>query len=64
MAEIELKPCPFCGGKAVLRMASEILYNGEVGGWKATCQKCGIETAIENRKTAAEKWNRRADNAS
>lgn len=58
----ELKPCPFCGGEAALRVASEIWHSGgqvEIGGWKAACQECGIETALENRETAVEKWNRR-----
>lgn len=60
----ELKPCPFCGGKAKLRIASEIWRDGkvEIGGWKAYCENCGIETALENREKAVEKWNRRADN--
>ena len=67
MAELKLKlrNCPFCGGKAELRIANEIWsYDGSVsiGGWKVRCTECGIETYLENRDTAIEKWNRRADN--
>lgn len=65
MKGAELKPCPFCGGQAELRMASEILscYGSvSIGGWKVGCTECGIETRIENRDTAIEKWNRREKN--
>lgn len=66
MAEPKLCNCPFCGGKAELRIASEI-WNCDgsvsIGGWKVGCTECGIETYLENRDTAIEKWNRRADNA-
>lgn len=61
----KLKQCPFCGGKAKLRMSSEIWNRcGQVrmGGWKVACNNCGIKTSLENRDTAIEKWNRRADN--
>jgi Lar family restriction alleviation protein len=65
MKESEIKPCPFCGGEAELRIASEIWRSCgkvEIGGWKVACKKCEIETALENRDTAIKKWNRRSDN--
>ena len=68
---VELKPCPFCGGEAVLVPFSSC--SGEI----ACIGDCNFESAkfwdepmtnpreAERRKwyeIAAEKWNRRADN--
>lgn len=64
MNELKLRNCPFCDGKAELRIASEFLYGGgsvSIGGWQVRCTDCGIETHIENRDKAIEKWNRRSD---
>ena len=61
----ELKPCPFCGGEAKLWVASA-KWNPDgsttICGWKVGCTKCRIETDIEKRDIAIEKWNRRAGN--
>lgn len=47
--DIELKPCPFCGGKAFLDSDFSGVY----------CN-CGAELAfLESDKEAAEKWNSR-----
>lgn len=66
MADIELKPCPFCGGKRI-RL-------GKVGFDEvfAECEKCGVciyggividvITDKQKRSAAVELWNRRADN--
>ena len=60
----ELKPCPFCGGKAEIHDCGEfdneslnILYNGESG---AHCTQCNIATLpYPNEQEAIEAWNRR-----
>ena len=63
MSEIKLKPCPFCGGEA-----TTVFYVGYI---YVSCEKCGATSEIVKiseeysaaEKTAAEAWNRRADNA-
>lgn len=58
----DLKPCPFCGGKA------RLFVNGGV---RVICSKCYVATMIlsDNMEyesnaveTVIEKWNRRTDN--
>ena len=61
MEEIELKPCPFCGGKGVeiLEDENKYLYYR----YMAQCQKCGANAKLSRTKEEARKaWNRRADN--
>lgn len=54
MDEIELKPCPFCGGEAVERGHNVVWIR---------CRECGAETkAWCSSEQAKEAWNRRADN--
>ena len=62
-SEIELKPCPFCGGEAI--KFSDRSLSLETGAWCirsfVACNDC---TALVNGKTiedAAEAWNRRAE---
>ena len=51
MAEIKLKPCPFCNGKAEM-MGITFVY--------VKCLKCGVETmGYKEEDEAAEAWNRR-----
>jgi Lar family restriction alleviation protein len=66
MTMAELKPCPFCGGGAVLRRG-----NKDKHGYFVVCHTCGAKTAffsdkytshVENKTQAIEAWNRRADN--
>ena len=62
----ELKPCPFCGGKA------EIYNEGGFGLPKCyvQCEKCKARTYVyvntkgnfKYMKCAIKAWNRRADN--
>lgn len=64
----ELKPCPFCGGKAQIRYigngsgprgyTSNILMRSKPG--FVLCLKCGVETPKNTRVCKAiEKWERR-----
>lgn len=81
MNEIELKPCPFCGGKAMFRTVNNYSTNYCVGvTFEVKCSDCGIRipksynttfslkedtgelNALQDeRKTAIEDWNRRAE---
>ena len=58
----ELKPCPFCGGKAFL---SEVLYYCEPGRCTTQfieCNECHATTYEYNtEEEAIEAWNRRAE---
>lgn len=65
MSKIELKPCPFCGGEAVIHVDNGVCV---------ICRECNSQTislvdGISQGKpngsaiySVAEKWNRRADN--
>lgn len=56
MSETELKPCPFCDGKAHL-------YHGELNRYVAQCKTCGIRTqAYLKEESAVAIWNRRTSN--
>lgn len=64
MEEIELKPCPFCGGEAEINVDREAVEDTENGigriPWYAKVLR-NIWAYISARK-AREAWNRRADN--
>lgn len=48
----ELKPCPFCGGKAELLVTGTYWYR---------CTDCGAETECDpDKNSAASLWNRRS----
>lgn len=59
----ELKPCPFCGGKAT--QIFDVYNNTYVYG---CCTICCLGNALNNKmrfktdKEAIDTWNRRADN--
>ena len=51
----ELKPCPFCGGKAKLR--------GYQIDFRVMCPECGGRAKLcSTAEETIESWNRRADN--
>lgn len=59
----KLKPCPFCGGEAVVSGH----HNRFTEWYLCSCQKCHIsQTGIEYtfRHEAIEAWNRRVNDAS
>lgn len=65
----ELKPCPFCGGKSVIRNnAFRVLVNARVDIY---CKRCGVRTMEykgidwdDTHRMAIEAWNRRAEDVS
>lgn len=53
MDEFKLKPCPFCGGKAV-KIGRNVFW--------VRCCGCGAGTSVfDSEKEAKEAWNRRAE---
>lgn len=59
---MELKPCPFCGGKADFYGGLNPHNNEEE--WYIGCVKCDCDTAAYATKLeAAEKWNYRVPDA-
>ncbi len=65
MAEIDLKPCPFCGGAAKLDAWPNSLGSGWYLGNARCSRRCGVEftSTGKNRavaqRNAAKRWNRR-----
>lgn len=62
----ELKPCPFCGGKAVIEVIEpheHIICKmpSYTGGAFIECKECGCAISGETKIEAAGKWNRRAN---
>ena len=66
----ELKPCPFCGGRArLVRLGHQ--SGTAFDDWGIECVKCGAmpwtfslylcRTQEEVHETCAERWNRRAE---
>ena len=59
MTEINLKPCPFCGGNVKKRIAPLM------GTVMFVCEKCGADVCFygaEHEPKATFAWNRRAEN--
>ena len=67
----ELKPCPFCGGKAKLKVCegsgtfftdvgTAVLFGREMTHCLYRCERCGIRTkAYLTRRGVWNAWNRR-----
>lgn len=61
-SEIELKPCPFCGGRAVFQdnnSCCSYVYCKKCG---ATGETVNVSKKFSSDEKAAEKWNRRINN--
>lgn len=53
----EIKPCPFCGGKAVL---NKIHITGDKTPYFVCCRDCGASSSFAAQMDMAAKvWNRR-----
>lgn len=51
----QLKPCPFCGGEAIIDMDGDWYWN-----WKVFCHGCGCDIGYyATEAEATEAWNRR-----
>ena len=55
----ELKPCPFCGGKAEIS-----LYLGNYGVACCECPGAVINCRYQTKEEAIKAWNRRTSHAS
>ena len=60
----ELKPCPFCGGKAIITCFTfyDADNDDDEEGYSVECKNCGVSTSYMSRECAEETWNRRCDN--
>lgn len=64
----QLKPCPFCGGKAKFENCGD---PGKFADWDVVCTECGILALcpgeepgmVTTKEEAAKAWNRRMDDA-
>ena len=58
MSDLELRPCPFCGGSARLYFQLD-----DLGDWVVTCDGCGARSCPEgiryDRELAIADWNAR-----
>lgn len=61
----ELKSCPFCGGEAQYRKATDQIGNLVASTWKVECSNCWASPLPNNyegdKRVAAARWNRRAN---
>ena len=57
----QLKPCPFCGGKAELDGFDYDFYGGICYWAKCTNCRAEINHPTPSKKEAIEEWNRRAE---
>ena len=60
-----LKPCPFCGGEAIVEKAKSKPYFERRLPYRVKCKWCHCALAyqfFETENDAIKAWNRRADN--
>ena len=58
----ELKPCPFCGGKAVLHEYKTYKDHAMVYQYYVACRDCGTENpalGVNSAEEAERRWNHR-----
>lgn len=70
----ELKPCPFCNGKAKVKVCdgsgsfyadigTVVFYGKKMSHCLIKCERCGVKTkAYLTRRAVFNSWNRRAEN--
>ena len=57
---LELKPCPFCGGKAYLDKASADLLDECSKNYVVRCWDCRVSTAwFDDEDKCKDMWNKR-----
>lgn len=57
VSSASLKPCPFCGGQAIMAPTYDGLF-------MAQCIRCGIGTMkLFSPKDVEDRWNRRVEDA-
>lgn len=61
---MELKPCPFCGGKPMLRdFEQRRFFEAVKVYYYVQCPCCDVRTSLDEEPLIVEaKWNGRADN--
>lgn len=63
MKDIELKPCPFCGGIPMFYSYDPFDgYQGNLTKYAVRCLKCTARINAPTEEKAKEMWNRRANN--
>jgi Lar family restriction alleviation protein len=63
MENRELKPCPFCSGKAEIKEPKGFYAFPCDSYWRVQCYECLARGAASKSKTGAiDAWNRRAGN--
>ena len=55
MGELELKPCPFCGG------TEQRVKSSGRWGWFVSCRCCAVGPSATSKDEAIAAWNNRAD---
>lgn len=65
MPETKLKPCPFCGGMAVLRQYKFVNYKGKKVFFSVECVNADCMARMpshsEDKDSVIKRWNRRAN---